>query len=298
MSLSKITEFQGVDGIPYFDAHNVKHGGAENKVLAYLIRTRGGTDVYKSGYISFHLKDSRNNIVRAMMFNILDYEKKGYTLVSMKKTPVLVQFTTSAFKRDLTLIISDITPWRGHFDYDLFVGRYPNVAELADQTKQLIGATGFNVNINPTYLNDSYASVCNGQAGGYVKFMHMVVTNLMLYIGTPGVNGSDLMRCALITLSVYSKYLTILETVEVPLKHQLIELTYNGAASIQEEGLKNVCVDAITSSVGLGAPDHLYAHLISSIIEQTQRLLGYSYEFPLLLEGSTKRVDGGSLSKY
>jgi hypothetical protein len=282
----------------YLDARNVNFAGS-NTALAYLIGASGATARNDTGFVRFHLKDINGLVVHAVMFNVVDLLDKGFSFSLMKKKPVRVTFTAGEYMGGLSLVVSNISVWEGEFDYGKFMGRLENAGQILEDLYTSVNEK-YEVNFKfpASYVNDSYLSICSGLGGGYVKYIEMVIKGLDGLSGTPGVVMKDLVMCTFFCLGTYAKYLEMREKLDVVLKHEIISKAYTTAQALTDERLKNICVDASTALAGLGKPQHLYANIIYGLMTTNEKLLQYSYMYPLIMDGSTRSIGDDLLSKY
>jgi hypothetical protein len=283
----------------YLDGKKVNYYG-KNKALAYLMGTNYGTAKTDAGFISFYLKDINQYTITGRMFDVQNFLESGRALANLRKQAVEVEFIAQEFNGGLSLIISTIQAYSGNdFDYSLFLGKLARAEEILVSVNSIYekhaGITGA---FPSTFVHDTYTNVCGSLVGGYVKLIQMVSNSIVAFSGTPGVVIKDLLFVASKVLNTYAEYLELQDRINLQLKHNFLQLIYNASQGIEDLRMRNIYTDAMSAVLGFGKPQHLYAHIINKMLINTQELLGYSYEYPLVVEGSAKTKGDQLLARY
>jgi hypothetical protein len=293
-----LVKVDGNNGPKYLDSLNLDFRN-ECQSLAYVLDARIGNSDIVGTFFRFYLRDVNGFTVTARMFNTSIFDKKGYALSIFKKKPVLVTYTASAYGGPASLVLSDIQIHEGEFDYGKFLGLVEKSQEYLEHSNNILSSAlpSSNYMLPSLWTTESYVDVCNGRSGGMSKLSYMVIKQLFDYFDTPGVEKEKLMVCAYKSLIVFGRYLSIKQVMDVPMKHQLLEIIYTNSVDL-DLTMKNIVADCCAAVIGLGEPQHLYAHIISRTIHTAKDLLNYSFEYPLIEEGSSKRVGDKTLSRY
>lgn len=264
--------------------------------LAYLLDARVGFSEKVGGFYVFYFKDVNGVTITGRMFDVERLNSDSYTLSTLKRKPVMFTHTSQIFNGAPSLIVTSLEVFNGEFDYVRFLGEIPSAKEDLKYANDLVSKYVGNT-FPVSWETESYLDVCNGRSGGLAKLTSTVLKNLSNYENTPGVVFKDLLTAVYVTLVAYKKYLVIESTVEVPMRNQLLEIIYNSTANLDVR-MRNVVADCCSAVMGLGAPEHLYSHIIHNTLESSKRLLNFSYEYPAIMEGSAKKVGEFKLSKY
>lgn len=282
---------------PYLDCNTLDFG-SKNKAIAYLTSARVGTSVNDKGFLRFWLRDVNKNQVPGIMFEVPSYTV-ARDLAALRRTPVSVEFYPDEYRGSLSLKIESIENYNGEYDHSLFMGSIPHsneiLVKLNETVEKLTGKSGA---FRQGLATQSYSMLCNDLAGGFVKFSQLVLNGILAYRDTPGVEIKDLMIVAYKTLNTYSIHLERLEKIDLELKHESLVLITEETQDLQDFRLRNICLDALSAVMGLGSPQHLYAHMVVDTMKTVEKLLSYSYSYPLVIEGTHKIVGDEILARY
>lgn len=271
----------------------------EKESIAYLIDAKIGNSEKVGTFFTFYLRDVNGFTIVGRMFDVSHFSKQGYVLSAFKRKPVILKHTSQVFNGSPSLIITSIDFYKGEFEYDKFLGAINTSQEDLDYCQQTLERVvgDSSLTFPSSWITDSYIDVCSGRSGGVAKLGATVLRSLSNFENTPGVDFKELVICTWATLTAYAKYLHIVSVMDVPMKNQLLDIIYTTVANLDVR-LKNISVDCCSAVMEFGEPQHLYSHLISKTLEDSKELLNFSFEFPLVVEGSTKKVGDKLLSRY
>lgn len=268
-------------------------------VRAFLLRANTGTDKRGSGFITFYLRDVNGRMIEARMFNVADFYESGFQLSGMTRRPVLVKATTQVFNGSLSLIVKEIQGWEGEFDYSQFLGSLPDAEENLQKVnavlERLLGVQQAYPN---NYISTSYVTICNGLTGGYVKLLQLYTNAVVGYNGCPGVDTKELLLCAVKVANTYARVLDMRETFELPLTHEVMHQIYSSVQDMNDVKLQSICTDALMAILENTPPQHLYAHIIYETFKAVEKNLRMTYEYILVVKGSSKKVGDDVLARY
>ena len=200
-----------VETSKYLDAGNLNFF-SEVEALALLIDARvGWSEKMGSAFHTYYFRDSNGEMVVGRRFNVGSVrDASGYDLATMKRRPVKIKYQAQLFN-GLSLVVSEIKVYNEpDFDFTKFDSGIPDAKGLLFEAEMIAGAISNKENVfSQSYATDSYIEFCNGKAGGYAKFIHMVLNSARTYEGLPGFNTQQFYECLVICLNLYENFIRL-----------------------------------------------------------------------------------------
>lgn len=282
----------------YLDLDNLSYK-EEVESIAFLQEIKPDyTRNESKGFLRLYLREAGGNLVRGFKFDVEDFETQGNTLAGLRRRPVKIRYRVQVKNNFLSLLVYDIAVYTGEFDTARFMGGIETAKSDLEKSNQAL-LPYFGKEVFPhEYATESFLEVCEGRAGGFAQLVWAVLRNISFYFRTPAVDKERMYAVAYKSLNFYAQYLRTLNKADITLKHEIINMTYE-ASRVEDETLRNIIQDTCSALVGLGKPEHLYAHIICDSIKEITQKFSYSYQYPLIMKASSKKVgDDLYLARY
>lgn len=265
--------------------------------VCLVTKAYAGLTKQESGFFTFYVKDVNANVFPARLFNVNDFIKKGYIAKSFENKPVTIKFTPQIFKGSWSLLVEDIVPYSGDFDYESFRGKVSTDSSILDNKYYLVNPDG--AGYNPEYKTVAFNSICGGKCGGFFKLITSVAKNLENYSNNiPGVTSKELYTVFFYTVEVlYTKY-KLMEEFEILNQTDLFNALLRVESKCVGDSMHSVIMDSCRAIIGFGTPQHLIAHLIYNQIQQECYSLELIEKNNALAKGFSTTVRNGVLVNY
>ena len=256
--------------------------GLEYEKICYLLNYKAGITQQEKGFYTFYVKDKNANVIAARMFDPKDYINAGFTAMLMKSKAVKIKFIAQIWNGSWSLIVNDIEAWQGEFNYEDYIGK----AEYNAEALEAVYNNLFSQALNPEYYGEFFPDLCDGRIGGFISVLEKSFTQLYSF-KMESLNVKDLHRCFFITMDAYFNFLKLKKQYGIVPSQKIFEIINSIHFQYSDSSYLNEITDTVLSLTGLAQPQHIYSHLICSVVNQTKELLTLIYKNQTMPNGST-----------
>lgn len=269
--------------------------GVETTAVCLVTKVTAGLTKIETGFFTFYVKDVNANVIAARMFDVGDYIKSGFIAKAFENKPVKITFIPQIFNGSWSLIVKEITSYKGDFDYESFRGVVKVNSAVVENKFELVFPDKL---LNPDYYSISFSSVCNGKCGGFLKLINAVARDLENYDNIDGVTDKDKYLVFFYTVKAYFTLLKKKEEFEIVNQTDLCNVLLRIDQETQDFSMHSQIMDSCRAILGFGEPQHILSHVIYDSI------MSENYRFALieknnsLAKGSTVKVNNKTLVNF
>lgn len=271
--------------------------------VAYLIYGTIGytkSEISKP-YVLLNLRDYGGNLVLGWMFDTFDIDDMASLLAKAARSPIQITYKLRDRAGSLELLVNEFESYSGSdFPFDKFLGKIDRSEEMfSNANKFLTKNIGEEVSLSLELQTEGFIPICSGRQGGYAMLAWSVLKAVSAYFEGPSIDKRLLTLTAYRGLELYAKHLRNKDKVHIPLRHELMKMVLDESSKGSTAEERNILADCLAALLEISEPTHLYSHIVCEHIKLTQRMLQYSYQYPVMMGGSMKQEsDGHCLVKY
>lgn len=261
--------------------------------LCYVLDYGWGKSKFGEGFYSLIIKTADGITLNAMIFNPKFFISAGLEFGSLKGKFILLKGTPQIFRDRYSIIVEEIQQIDQSkvSNRELFIGKIGEVDLLFGDCEMVFELVGKLIPYG--YKVESYPSIYSGRVGGYTKFMRDWVFQTFVY---GEAIGDEILIPLYYCVVIYEKYLSKLKSAGCVSKSDslklLRELPNTGSA------IDDLTADAVSSVLGLGIPEHLYANIIFNTFRNAVTINSMYGDWSSLVKGGELRSKDYTLKKY
>lgn len=278
---------------------NLKEEDLVNKIpfsrICYVVNQGSGISKIEKGFYRLTVKTCDGLSVPAMIFDLKDFINSGLDVAALVGKFIEIQGTTSTWGYSYSIIVDKIFLIDQDCveDKDLFLGKTEDVDLLLQQCAGAFKNLD-NCSVPSIYRIGSYPSIYNGEVGGYVKFIWKWIYQCMVYSNDM---GSEFLSTLYYTIIYYGRYLDRVNSSDIITCRDKIDLL-KSIPTIEGSSVNSVVFDAMQAILGLGEPEHLFAHVVYNTFKNTQLTATMLSDWRITVMGGASTSKGYVLRKY
>lgn len=269
----------------------------EYKKRAYVMSVKGDLTRFEKGYFTFYLKDENGCVVAGRKFDIKDFLETGYEASTLKNKMVDVEFKAQKYNGSWSLIVYSIKLAADNSDFERFLGKVEIDKDVSYAEKLYSGIFGEEWKFPESWKHLSFSSVGQGRCGCIAKVFVNTSKALWSYKDLPSVDTRVLLKLFCSAFTQYVKYKQQEESLNIVSATAGIDLLIETRRLFAED-YTELALDVVSSILGLDKPKHLYAHLITTELDNQLRALDLIFTNSTLAAGGNSYVRGVNLLRY
>lgn len=238
--------------------------GFKAKRIAYLLKSKSGTDTLGNTFLTLYFKTSDGAIITGRQFNVQTTDVSSI-IRNINKTIVDVEFIVQIYQGAYSLVVSSITSCN-NIDPSPFFNIYKQAEVMFNLLSEK--ARKSDIVLQSNMVNSSLFQIDYGKIGGYIELVAMSY-NIISIKQTEYLQ--DMLTCFFGIVNPYFSYLLFLEKEEFIPRKVTMEL-------IQSVSVGDVRLDAIISDLLYSLtleqiPEHFYSRIIYNAIQTAKEHL-------------------------
>lgn len=278
---------------------NLKEEDLVNKVpfsrVCYVLNQGSGISRLEKGFYRLMVKTCDGLPVPAMIFDLKDFINSGLDVAALVGKFIELQGTPTIWNNSYSIVVDKIflIDQDNVEDKEQFLGKTEDVDLLLQQCAGAFKNLD-NCSIPSIYKVGSFPSIYNGEVGGYVKFIWKWIYQCMVYSSDM---NSDFLSTLYYTIVYYGRYLDRINSSDVITCKDKIDLLKT-IPTADGSNVNSVVLDSMQALLGLGEPEHLFAHVIYNTFKNTQVTATMLSDWRITVMGGASTSKGYVLRKY
>lgn len=267
------------------------------KKVCYVNRVDYAISKNDLGYYKLFIKTVDNVTITAFIFydSNVNFIEKGNDIKALQSKFILLDCTPRLWnvsgRYSLMVHGIDLIDQNSVTNKGDYLGQISNLDDLFDGIQKPFSA--LEGKVFPFYFKTkAFKNIENGAIGGYVKFSWNVIYSLMVYVKDL---NTDFLKVLYYTILYYEYYL---ERGEETGDFSTFDKVYIIKKISGEPTVDDIVIDTMSSILGLGKPEHLYANIIYNAFNNvllTQRQMS---DWKVMPVGGELKTECYVLKKY